>query len=276
MKDEMTMKRALIFHLSFFISAVPVFAQSVVRSERGSVSVLLPLTGTVVPAEKKTIVAGHDGRIEALPVPSQSPFKNHDLLAVIAGPDLAAIIDANATTAQQVVEARWQKMFKPQKVRAPFDGFLLETRVGMKEMVKADQPIFVVTPRLSFEAVVPLKGTPGMSPGMKAVLWRPANPELKMPGKVSEVLPGTPSAEKATVRVQLLPAEDIATPLPGTVLDGQITVAERKNVVTVPAAAVKRVEGRSFVSIEVNEGLSDGEHTEITSGLEPGKAILAP
>jgi len=260
----------------FSILAPEARAQSVVVSERGTVSVLLPLSGTVVPGEKQVVAAGHAGRVEALPVPSQSPFKKRDLLAIVSGADLAAIIDANSTTAQQVVEERWQKMFKPYKVRAPYDGFLLETRVGIKESVKADQPLFVVTPKLSFEAIVPLKGTPGLTPGMAAMLWRPANPELKMPGRVREVLPGTPSSDKATVRIDLLPAEDVAMPLPGTGLDGQVTVAQRRSVVTVPTGAVHRVEGRSFVSVEVTEGLSDGEHTEITSGLQPGKAILTP
>lgn len=248
-------------------------AESVVVVERADLAVNQPLTGTVMPGEKAVINAGYAGRVEALPVPPQSPFRKRSLLAIISGPDLAAIIDANATTPQQVIEERWQKVYKPRKVRAPFDGFLLETRAGIKEFVKADQPLFVVTPQLSFEAIVPLKATPGMTPGMPALLWRPANPELKIPGRLREVLPGTPTPEKATLRVEILPAEDIALPLPGTVLDGQVTVAEKKSVITVPAGAISRVEGRSFVSVEVEEGLSDGERTQI-GGLQPGQAIL--
>jgi hypothetical protein len=63
-------------------------------------------------------------------------------------------------------------------------------------------------------------------------------------------------------------------PLPGTVMDGQITVAEKKSVITVPAGAVRHAEGRSFVCSEVEEGMSDGVRTHITRGLTPGQPIL--
>lgn len=263
----------LILALSFKLSAL-CFAESVVVVERADVQVLQPMSGTIVPGEKKILNAGFAGRIEALPVPSQSPFRHKETLAIISGRDLAAIIDANATTQQQIVEARWQKIYKPARLRAPFDGFLLETRAGLKEFVKADTPLFVVTPDLSFEAIVPLAGTPGMSKGMAAQVWRPSNPELKIPGRVKEVLPGVPSPGKATVRVDILPADDIAMPLPGTVMDGQIAVAEKKGVITVPVGAIRHAEGRTFVSVEVEEGLSDGVRTHVTRGLTPGQVIL--
>jgi len=267
---------ALLAALAFELIPSPGHGQSVVSVERGQVAVIEPLSGTVIPAEKEVIAAPGEGRVEALPIPTQSPFRKREVLAIVSGPDLAAIIDSHATTPQEVVQERWQKIFKPMRLRAPFDGFLLETKVGLKEKVKADQSLFVVTRRLQFEAAVPLRASSALKPGMRAWLWRPANPALHFPGALREVLPGVPVADKARVRVDLLPAEDIALPLPGTVLEGSVTVSERRNVVVVPSAALQHVEGRSFVAVEVKEGISDGQRTEILAGLSAGQAILVP
>lgn len=251
-------------------------AQTPIVVQRGTIAIYAPISGVVVPAEETVITAKKDGRIEALPVASLTPFKKHALLALESSPDLAAIIDANATTPEEVVEQRWQSLYKPMKVRAPFDGFLLDTKVGLKEMVKAGEPLFTVTRELVFQASVPLQDTTGMASGKTAWLWRPSNPELKMAARVLQILPGNPTPDQAQVRIELLPAPDIAAPLPGTLLDGEVSVAEHRDVVTVPSAAIRRSQGRSFVYVQVSEGLTDGTNTEITSGLKPGDVILAP
>ena len=56
----------------------------------------------------------------------------------------------------------------------------------------------------------------------------------------------------------------------------QDSVAEHKDVTVVPSTAIRRSEGRSFVYVEVKEGITDGTDTEITSGLRPGEIILVP
>lgn len=263
--------------LAVFLAAPgPLAAQEVVRSERATIEVLEPVKGTVMASENFVLPSPYTGRVEALPVPVQTSFAAKAELALISPPEVAALIDSNVTTDRDILAERWRKVFKLQKVRAPWAGYLLEAKAGLKSRVVEDQPLFVLTRDLVFEALLPMARLPGVKKGMPVHLWKPSDPRTRYRAEVRDILPATPSAADATIRARLVPEAGVPMPFPGTLLDGTITTAMRKGVVTVPSRSLRRELGRSFVCTEVEEGLTDGVRTEVVSGLAAGTVIYTP
>lgn len=69
----------------------------------------------------------------------------------------------------------------------------------------------------------------------------------------------------------------------GMTVQGQINIAKRENVLTVPTSTLKKRGNETFVQVlknnkveekEVKTGLADGQHTEILSGVDEGEQVI--
>jgi len=124
--------------------------------------------------------------------------------------------------------------------------------------------------------------------GMPAEITLDALPNKTLRGKVVKIFPKgikTQNVVQFPVRVKVL---DLLPQLrPEMTADVTIVVAEKKNCLQVPDAAIDRSEGRTRVQVlpspnaepverEVKVGVTNWDQTEILSGLKEGEVVVLP
>lgn len=165
------------------------------------------------------------------------------------------------------------------ELRAPFDAMVVEKHVVAGEAVKEDANVFILSDLFTVwaEISVPAKDLALVRVGEKVVV-RASAFEGSATGTVAYVsaLIGE-QTRTATARVVL--ANPKLAWRPGLSVNVDVTSGEANAAVTVAASAIQSVEGRDVVFLEVpggfkaqavKAGRTDGQRTEITSGLKAG------
>jgi RND family efflux transporter MFP subunit len=189
----------------------------------------------------------------------------------------AALAEAKANlAASSVLEGR-------SIVRATFDGLVAKRSHNPGDLVEpgsGDPILRVLDPRrLEISAAVPFADVPHVRPGA-AALVRVGSDEPLTAKVVSLAAAVDPATGAAPVRLRF----EQPTRLPaGTPVQVEIETQVHKDVLVVPAAAVIREGDEAVVFVaagdkaqrrEVETGLSDGEHVEITKGIKAGELVI--
>jgi RND family efflux transporter MFP subunit len=120
-----------------------------------------------------------------------------------------------------------------------------------------------------------------MRAGQSATASPVAAPDRSFPAKVARVMPVSTDGNYE-VLLDLDGADERL--MPGQGVKVKVTVDDRPDALTVPAAAVYKDDGKSWVQVwadgkasprEVTTGPTSDGRTEICSGLEPGEKVLA-
>jgi len=167
------------------------------------------------------------------------------------------------------------------KIRAPFDGVIVEKHITMGEVVGADTRVFTLTDLSTVwaDVVVPARDLDIVRVGTDAVI-RSISSDTTAPGKVSYVssLVGEQS-RSAKARVVL--DNPGAAWRPGLAVNIDIVTGSSDVPVAVAREAIQTADGRQVVYKRVKEGFvaqpvatgrSDGRFVEITAGLRAGEA----
>jgi RND family efflux transporter MFP subunit len=197
-----------------------------------------------------------------------------------------AVADAVAALAQaRTALAAAQTIERRATVRATFDGVIASRSQNPGDLVEAaasDPVLRIVDPnRLEVVAAVPLSDAARVVPGASARLITAVtgtpDVELTVKSRPTAVEPGT-----ATVPVRLGFARSVRLPV-GTPVQIEISAETHRDVVVLPAAAVvhEADETAVFVVVDgtahrraVQTGVADGEHVEITSGVDAGDRVI--
>jgi cobalt-zinc-cadmium efflux system membrane fusion protein len=166
------------------------------------------------------------------------------------------------------------------ELRAPFDGMVVEKHLALGEAVKEDANVFTLSDLSTVwaEISVPAKDLALVRVGEQVVV-RSSAFEGAATGTVAYVsaLIGE-QTRTATARVVL--ANPKLAWRPGLFVNVAITSGETNAPVTVAASAIQAFEGREVVFVEVpggfkaptiKPGRTDGQRTEIISGLKAGE-----
>lgn len=166
------------------------------------------------------------------------------------------------------------------ELRAPFDGMVVEKHLALGEAVKEDANVFTLSDLSSVWADVSVaaKDLPLIRVGDKVMVHSSAF-EGATTGTVAYVsaLIGE-QTRTATARV-VLPNPKLSW-RPGLFVNVEVVAGEVQAPVTVAASAIQAFEGREVVFVEVPGGFqartvklgrTDGQRTEITSGLQVGQ-----
>lgn len=166
------------------------------------------------------------------------------------------------------------------ELRAPFDAMVVEKHLALGESVKEDANVFTLSDLSTVwaEVSVPAKDLALVRVGEKVVV-RSSAFEGTATGTVAYVsaLIGE-QTRTATARVVL--ANPKLAWRPGLFVNVEITSGETNAPVTVAASAIQAFEGREVVFLEVpggfkaqtiKPGRTDGQRTEIISGLKAGE-----
>ncbi len=176
------------------------------------------------------------------------------------------------------------------RVFAPVDGLIVSVTAPGRVVTK-DTAVCVIGDPDQLEVVaVPDRARAAeqfkqMFEGMPAGVTLDAKPDIQLTGKVIE-LPspyGRGPGNDAIVRIVLDQAPSLETYQSGDKVTVMIELANKKDILWLPPAAVHQVGGRTFVisdsgngpqRIEIEIGVQTQDKVEILSGLKEGQVVI--
>lgn len=201
---------------------------------------------------------------------------------------------ANLQTAQaqlssaQIALEQAQLALKEAQIKAPFDGTVLTTILEEEEYLAPGLSLLTLADisELKVSGTVDETDLANLKQGQKVDITLDAYPDQTMTGELVEI---APSAEKgqgvATFEITIRIIESSGVLLkPGLTANIDIITAGKKEVLLVPAEAVREKGGKEVVTVidekgktkevEVVTGLTDYDNTEIISGLKEGDEVV--
>ena len=178
------------------------------------------------------------------------------------------------------------------KLYAPADGVIISA-VTVGRAVVPTTPAFTIGDGKQMEIVVAVlsgdtdQQLKDMYEGKVVSVSPNDNPNLKWSGKISQ-LPspyGTGAADDNTIHVVLDQAPAAADYKSGDTVTVTVELANKKNILWLPPAAIRQVGGRTFVIIngqngpqraDIEIGLKTKDKVEIISGLTEGQVVVSP
>jgi HlyD family secretion protein len=178
------------------------------------------------------------------------------------------------------------------KLEAPFDGTVAAIAISVGDLVTSVTPaITLLTPNaLELELTLGETDIPMVKVGQKGVIIFDAILEKAYPLTVTEI--GlAPTVQQgvvtylATAQLEGLDANDDVRPAPGMSGSAVIVTEEKSDVLAVPNQAIRRSGQNKTVEVVIDgkletrvvqTGISDGEKTEILSGLKAGDLVTLP
>jgi len=173
------------------------------------------------------------------------------------------------------------------EVKAPFDGYILERSVELGDVVKNGTPLLAVASR-TLHALVPVSeiALGRLAEGHKVGLRSDA--DASAAGCIAYIRRIRPRIDAATrtADVEVVPEAKTCDVrwLPGMLARATFTLAERRDVLAVPAEAIAIrpdgsrtvfvVEGDTARQRKVTAGLEGGGWVEITEGVQEGEKIV--
>lgn len=168
-------------------------------------------------------------------------------------------------------------------VKAPFDGYVLERRVELGDVVRSGSPLLSIASG-NAHVLAPVSETDlgHLHLGDEARLAvDSAGSELT--ARITRIRPQVDPATR-TATVEITPTSNVARLLPGMLVRVTLTLARKDNVVAAPADAVLVrpdgsrtlfvVEGNAALHRKVSTGLEGGGWVEVTTGLKEGDLIV--
>jgi HlyD family secretion protein len=168
-------------------------------------------------------------------------------------------------------------------IRAPFDGIVAEMYITEGSMVGPGSPVALIVSR-QLEVVVNVEESRinQIKQGQNAALRVNAYPGEDFPAVVTNVAPVADSNTHTFV-VKITPVDDSGKLRGGMYADLSLLVEEKQAALLVPRAAVTLINDKESVYVvkddvanlrQVTTGLSDGDHVEILSGLQPAETVV--
>jgi membrane fusion protein (multidrug efflux system) len=167
------------------------------------------------------------------------------------------------------------------RIRAPFDGVIMERLVDEGENVAIGTRLFVLadTDPLRMSMYLPEAEVKTIRAGQVVYIVPDANPDLRFNGKVVRVAPEV-DQRTGTIKVT---AETSGGGIPGSFVRVRIVTDTRPSTLTLPRRGVVSDAGDRFVfvaeadtvrKVEVLVGYEDEGYAEILEGLQEGDSVV--
>lgn len=172
------------------------------------------------------------------------------------------------------------------KLKAPFDGIVTEVDATQGQLLGGYNPAVLVadTSKLELTADIDEIDVAAVNEGQTVEIRYDAFPGETAQGTVERLFPAASTDRGATIYQAIISLEPGDLKLrPGMGATVNIATVEKKNVLRVPNRAIKNAGTQKIVVVQdgkgtrnavVETGLSDGNETEILSGLSEGTIIL--
>jgi membrane fusion protein, multidrug efflux system len=198
------------------------------------------------------------------------------------------VADAQLRTSMAALR-RTRDIQRYQVITAPFSGLVTARYADPGALIpaatgstQAAQPIVDLadTDTLRITVYLGQDAAPSIHVGDKASIWTDSEPSRRLPAKIS-LASGQLEPRTRTMLTEIWFDNRTVGILPGTFVHVELDVTERP-IPTVPNAAIivraghlraAVVEGHKIHLVPIEVGASDGNRTQVTSGLEPGELV---
>ncbi len=255
-----------------------------IRPQRGSISLIVSASGAVKPRNRLEIKPPVSGRVEKVLVTEGEKIEKGEILAWMSSLDRAALLDAARAKGEEELK-KWEDVYRPTPIVAPLKGFIIKRNVEPGQTITSQDPILVMADNLIVQAQVDETDMGKLRRGQKAKIVLDAYPEKKIQGKIEHIAYESQIVNNVTIyQVDILPEKTLGIFRSGMSANVDVTISERKDVLLLPATAIKERKGKKFVLLktksgepenrEVQTGIEDGKNVEIVSGLEESDLVL--
>lgn len=257
-----------------------------VKVTRGDIESTVLTTGVVQPRNRLEIKPPISGRVERVLVDVGRIVRKGTVLAWMSSSERAALLDAARAKGPEEV-ARWKELYNATPIVAPIDGTVILRNVEPGQSFTSNDAVFVISDRLVVTAQVDETDLSQVRAGQPARLELDAYPGEVFEGQVEQIAHDAKTVNNVTTyTVHILPKRVPAFMRSGMTVNVTFLVAVRKDVLLVPADAVRTMNGRNTVLVkkakgeeqeerEVKTGLSNGKLTELQDGAGEGEVLLA-
>jgi len=240
--------------------------------------VTLRESALVSPEHRLTVTPPIPGRMDTILVTNGEAVKQGQVLAWISSTSRAALMDA--ARANDVKELKfWEDVFKPAPLVAPLDGHIISTAVVPGQVVASAQTVFTMSDHLIIEAFVDETDLNQVWLGQPVDITFDSFPDAHLTGKVHEIAYDATTVNNVTTyQVNIFLDDTPSYVRSGVSANVFLVISDRPNVLKIPTDAISP-EGTVLVAQGQNQpleerkievGQTDGEWTEVTTGLVEG------
>jgi len=252
---------------------------------RGNIEVLITTTGTVQPQNRLEMKPPISGRVEEILVREGDHVKKGDIIAWMSSTERAALLDAARSRGGETLQ-QWEDAYKPTPLIAPINGDVIVRAVEPGQSVTPNDPVVVLSDRLIVKAQVDETDIGRVKVGQNAIVSLDAYPRDKVTARVDHISYESKLINNVTIyEVDILPQKVPKIFRSGMTANVNIVEKVRRNVIRLPADAVRREKDGTFVLVKENgkgksalrkveTGLSDENFVEITSGLNEKDTVI--
>ena len=246
---------------------------------------------------ERTLTAQAAGTVTSINVQEGSDVAKDDIILGLSGDDLTESIQSASESLRsaEISMQNLQDAMNNYTITAPISGTIIEKDAKVGDAVKAGDTLCIVYDLSYLEMSINVDELQisSISVGQQVQITADAVPDKTYVGTVTRVsMKGTANGGTTTYPVSIR-IDDTDGLRPGMNANAEIVVAEAKNALVVPNAAVVRgsyvlvtkdspsaanadttMEApEGFVYVPVKIGVSDDDYTQIVSGIQEGDTI---
>jgi len=250
---------------------------------RGSISLVISSTGTVLPKNRLEVKPPVNGRIERVLVKEGQEVKRGEILAWMSSTERAALLDAARGQGEEALEY-WEETYKPIPLPAPIDAEVIVATTQPGQTVTTTDAVLVLSDHLIIRAQVDETDIGRINPEMKAVITIDAYPDEKINAHVEHIYYESETVNNVTIyMVDLRPDQVPKFFRSGMNASVDFIEQGKENALLIPQEAVLKVDNEDYVlvkknkkpiSVQIKLGISDGKNVEVLSGLDKDDIVV--
>ncbi len=249
--------------------------------DRGPMRVTLREGALINPEHRLNVTPPIPGRVELIAVKNGDLVKQGQILGWISSTNRAALMDAARAAGGKEI-AFWSEVYKAAPLVAPLDGRIISTAVVPGQVVQAAQAVFTMSDHLIVQSYVDETDLKSVWLGQNVEVSFDSFPDMALKGVVHEIAyDATIVNNVTTYLVNIYLDETPAVLRSGVSANVFLIVSDRDGVLRVPTAALSpenevlwaAKKGADPVPKKIETGETDGEWTEVLSGIDEGDWI---
>lgn len=256
-----------------------------IKPEYGMIQRLVSTTGVVEPQNRLEIKPSVSGRIDKIFVEEGDTVKEGDVLALLSSTERSSLLDAAKLKGAETL-AYWEDVYKPIPLVSPIAGEVIVRNFEPGQSVTTSDAVLVLSDRLIVVAQIDETDIGDIKKGQDALIKLDAYPDIEVKGQVSHISFESLLVNNVTIyEVNIIPEKIPDVFRSGMSANVDIICYKKENILLLPSYVIQEGKnGRAFVQVEspdgtvsrakVQMGLTNGENTEIVSGVSEEDTVL--
>lgn len=254
------------------VSTAPIIISGLERElKKSDIEVYSKMTGIATAQDTYDVFAPFDGRVEEVMAELFDFITPQNTAARLVSTEMAALLDSTTPEEKKQTERRWRDVYKYHDIKPDKQGIVANVYIKPKDKVYKGDRLFTVARKV---VIVGKNAEPlysPLAPGMTAEMQYARDPSIKLKTTLASFIPVQGSSRDARVWLEALDLRDGI--LIGERFNGYLFVGRSENARLAPRTALIEKNGRKYLILEVETGLSTEAETEL---LKTGLHFLSP